>query len=176
MSIARDMLRAWAAPRAVIRARAAGAGESQALAVIIGAGLLSFLAQWPKAARDAHLDPSIPLDARLGGALMATVFFLPLLAYAFSIGVHSFARLLGGKGTALHSRLALFWAFLAVTPMMLFQGLLQGFSDNPASLTFVQIIVGLGFLWILVSMLIEVHRTAAGPKASIGAIRSDDAI
>jgi hypothetical protein len=166
MSVARDMLRAWAAPRAVFRARADGATDAQGLAVIMGAGFLAFVAQWPKAARDAFFDPTIPLDARLSGALMATVFFLPLLAYGLGFVLHGVARLLGGRGSALHSRLALFWAFLSVTPLMLFQGLLQGFSGNPASVAAVQVVVGFGFLWILAMMLYEAHR----PQ------RSDDAI
>ena len=113
-----------------------------------------FIAQWPVAVRAARFDPSIPLEAQLGGALLACVFFLPLIAYGVALISHGVMRLFR-RGTAYGARLALFWAFLAVSPVMVIQGMLTGFLGHSLAVTLVQIIAGVGFLWMWFQMLIE---------------------
>ncbi len=89
MAVTTDILRAWGQPRGLIREKlAAGLREDRALATVMGAGLLLFVAQWPRLAREAHLDPSVPLDARMGGALLALLFMLPLALYALAALSH----------------------------------------------------------------------------------------
>lgn len=159
MTITRDILRSWRQPRAVIRAKlAAGEREDRALAVLMGASLLLFVAQWPGLSRAAFLDPTTPLDARLGGALMACLFILPLLAYAIALISHLIARVFGGKGSGFGARLALFWALLAIAPAMLLQGLAAGFMGESVTLKLVQLTVLVGFLWIWLSMLIQAEQ------------------
>lgn len=159
MSVIGDIATAWRAPRHLIRAKLdQGLREDRALALIMGAGLLVFVAQWPVAVRSATFDPSIPLDARLGGALMACVFFLPLIAYGIALISQGVSRLFGGRGTGFSARLALFWAFFAVSPVMLIQGLLTGILGHSVIGTFVQIIAGAGFLWMWIQMLIEAAK------------------
>ncbi len=156
MGVITDILAAWRAPRRMIRTKLdQGLREDSALALIMGAGVLVFVAQWPVAVRAATFDPKIPLDARLGGALLACVFFLPLIAYTIALISYGLSRLLGGRGTGYGARLALFWAFLAITPVMLIQGVLTGFLGHAGVVTAVQIIAGAGFLWMWFQMLIE---------------------
>ena len=52
----------------------AGLSEPALLALLLGTMAVYFVAQWPAHARAAALDPSVPLQARLGGALLATLF------------------------------------------------------------------------------------------------------
>ena len=159
MTITADIMRAWLLPRAVIREKlAGGVREDRALAVIMGAGALLFIAQWPILSRAAYLDPATPLQARLGGALMACLFVLPLLGYAVAQISHLIAKVFGGRGSAFGARLALFWALLSVTPAMLLQGLLAGFLGQTAAVSAVQLAVMIGFLWIWLSMLAEAER------------------
>ncbi len=69
----------------------------------------------------------------MGGALMATLFLLPPLAYLLAAISHLVARAFGGKGTGYGARVALFWSLLAVSPLMLLQGLVRGFiGEGPA--------------------------------------------
>jgi hypothetical protein len=160
MTITTDILRSWRRPRTVIREKlAAGEREDRALAVLMGASLLLFVAQWPSLSRAAFLDPTTPLEARLGGALLACLFILPLLAYGIAAISHLIARALGGKGTGFGARLALFWAMLAIAPAMLLQGLTAGFIGASPALWLVQTLVLVGFLWIWLSMMIQVERT-----------------
>ncbi|MCF1709915.1 YIP1 family protein [Tabrizicola sp. J26] len=158
MPVTTDIVESWRNPRAVLRRRLDSAREADALAVLMAACGLIFVSQWPGLARAAHLDPSIPLDARLGGALLGAVFLLPPIAYGIAALSHLVARAFGGKGDWLGARLALFWALLAVSPLMLLQGLVAGFMGKGPALTLVGAGVGLVFVlqWIL--GLIEAER------------------
>lgn len=127
MTVVADILATWRSPRAVLRDKLASPPrEDRALAVLAGACLLIFVAELPGLARAAHLDPSVPLEARIGGALLATLFVLPLVLYALAGASHLVLRLLGRAGSAYGSRVALFWSLLCIGPMMLVQGLLAG--------------------------------------------------
>lgn len=160
MSVTIDMLRSWRDPRGVLRARLAqGVREDRALATVMGACFLIFVAQWPRLSREAFEDPTVPLDARMGGALLGIVFLLPLLLYVVAAASHLAARLLGGKGTWFSARLALFWALLATAPAMLFSGLVAGFVGPGAASLIVGLLVLAGFLYLWLNMLIEAQRT-----------------
>jgi hypothetical protein len=157
MSITGDVIWAWRAPRALIRSKLAeGVHEGQALALLMGSALLIFLSQWPKHARTAHLDPSVPLDARLGGALLACVFLLPLIAYALAGCARLIARILGRKGSGFGARLALFWALFAISPLMLLDGLLRGLIGAGGGVAMAIFSIGVlaGFFYLWGNMMI----------------------
>lgn len=159
MTVTLDILSTWRRPRSIIRAKLAqGMREDRALAVLMGACALLFLAQWPALSRAAHLDPSVPLDARLGGALLATIFILPPVLYALAALSHLIARAFGGKGSPYGARLALFWALLCAAPLVLFHGLVAGFLGQELQVTVVGVIVFLAFLWLWLTLLIEAER------------------
>ena len=75
MSIVLDILRTYRAPREVARRRIGNtAREDRAIAVLMGACLLIFVAQWPRLALETHVDDSISLEARMAGALFGWLF------------------------------------------------------------------------------------------------------
>ncbi len=159
MTITRDIMQSWRSPRAVIRRKLdEGVREDRLLAVIFGACALIFVSQWPLLSRAAFEDPSVPLDARLGAALMGIVFLGPLIAYGLAALSHVVARLLGAKGTHSHARLALFWALLAATPLLLVNGLVAGFVGQGPVVVIVGLLVLAGFAYLWLAMLIEVER------------------
>lgn len=159
MAITTDIVESYRRPRAVVRRRLDDVpNEGRALALLMGACLMIFISQWPGLARAAHLDPSVPLDARMGGALMATLFLLPPIAYALAALSHLAARAMGGQGTGYGARIALFWSLLAVSPLMLLQGLVRGFIGPGPALGATGIVVGLVFLALWINALIEAER------------------
>ena len=159
MPVSTDILESNRRPREVFRRKlAGGAHEGRALATLIGACLLIFVAQWPGLARAAYVDPAIPLDARMGGALLGTLFLLPPIAYGVAALSHLVARAFGGKGNFFTARLALFWALLAVSPLMLLQGLVRGFIGPGPALTLVGLAVLAAFLALWVISLLESER------------------
>lgn len=159
MTVTTDMLATWRRPREILRAKLAqGQRDDRALATLMAACLLLFIAQWPGLSRAAHLDPAIPLDARIAGALMATIFLLPPIMYAIAAASHLVARVFGGKGSYYGARLALFWALLCIAPLMLFHGLVAGFIGQGTQLLAVGVLILLAFLWLWITLLIEAER------------------
>ena len=136
MAVTAEIARSWRAPRAALRRQLdGGAGEDRALIYLVVACLLIFVAQWPRLAREAHLDPSVPLDARVGAALLGWMFMAPLIFYALAALSHLLARLFGGQGSWFSARLALFWTMLVVSPLWLFYGLVAGLIGPGAAQT-----------------------------------------
>lgn len=141
------VLQSWWAPRRVVRGLA-DMPDRALLAVLLFAMLIFLIAQAPGHARAAHLDPSVPLEARMGGAIMAVMFLMPLLAYGVAALVSGLVRLTRWRLDPRHSRLALFWALLAIAPIMLLSGLVEGFIGPGPALTLCRTISGIGFIVI----------------------------
>jgi len=156
MSATLDIFQSYRRPRAVIRRHLArGVNEGRVFIFLVGACLLVFIAQWPRLSREAYLDPSVPLDARLGAAMLGWLFIAPLFFYALAGVSYLVARLMGGQGSTFGARLALFWAMLVVTPLWLLQGLVAGFIGAGPQLTIVGILLLGAFFWVWISSLIE---------------------
>ena len=161
MAITSEILASYRRPADTVRRLLAGPErEDRALIMIMAASAIICVAQWPVAARRAHFDPSIPLEARIAGMLLATVFLLPLLAYAVAGLSHVVLRLLRGRGTFYRARIALFWALLSVSPLMLLNGLVAGLIGTGPALSATGALIFAAFLWIWGAGL---HAAEFGP-------------
>lgn len=159
MPVSTDIVRTYRAPRQVIREKLAGGErEDRALATLMGGCLLVFVSQWPLLSRAAYLDPSVPLDARLGGALMAWLFIAPVAAYVIAAVSRLLAKVFGGRGTWFGARLALFWALLAASPLWLLNGLVAGFVGPGVALNLVGLLAVGAFLVFWGAGLWEAER------------------
>ncbi len=77
------------------------------------------------------------------------------MLYALALLAHGLARLVGGQGSAYGARLALFWALLAASPLILLHGLVAGFIGPGPGLQGVGLIWCGVFLWFWLSGLRE---------------------
>lgn len=155
MSVTKDIPATYRGPRRVFaRLLTMGPREDRLLAFLISGCVLAFVAQMPKLARDAHLTGQ-ELNMLLGGALLGVVFIAPLLLYTLALLTHWVARIAGGQGDAYRARLALFWAFLAASPLMLLNGLVAGFIGPGPGLTLVGALWFVIFLWFWVSGMVQ---------------------
>ncbi|MFM7446797.1 MAG: hypothetical protein ACKO2N_23380 [Tabrizicola sp.] len=68
---------------------------------------------------------------------------------------HLVSRTLGGRGSWYGARIALFWALAAIGPLLLLQGMVAGMIGPGPALTAVTAVVGVGFLWLWITMLHE---------------------
>lgn len=164
MSATDDILRSYRAPRAVMRSLLArGRSEPWALSILLAALAVIFVAQWPRLSRIAHLDPDQPLTGLMLGTGLAALAALPAF-YLLAGASHVIARALGGRGSFYGARLALFWALLAASPLMLLQGLVAGFIGAGAQLTFVSAAVGLVFavIWLAALRVAEFEHPGGG--------------
>lgn len=141
------ILESWWAPGRVVRSLR-GMPDRALIVVLMAAMLIFLIAQAPGHARAAQLQPEVPLGARMGGALLAVMFMMPLLAYALAALVSALSRLTPWPVAPLDSRLALFWALLAVAPAMLLAGITAGLLGPGAALGLTRAVAGLGFLVI----------------------------
>ncbi|WP_380052041.1 YIP1 family protein [Falsihalocynthiibacter sp. SS001] len=166
MSLTRDMLQSYGAPsKPFARQLREGVGEARLLAYLMISMVVIFIAQLPRLSREAVLDPSIELDARVGAAIMGWLFLMPLALYALSFVLFIFQKLIGMKAHAFTTRMALFWSFLVSTPLWLLQGLVAGIIGVGPQLTVVNIILAI----VLIGMLVVCLRAAA---AYLGALET----
>ena len=153
MAVTDDILATYRGPRAVVTRLLQGERhEARALAYLLAAVIVIHIAQWPGMARAAFLQPDVPLSQRMVAALLAVLAAVPVL-YGLAAVSHLVARAIGGRGSYFAARIALFWALLATTPLMLFQGMVAAFSGPGPQLTLVGLLVFGVFLWFWISGL-----------------------
>ncbi|WP_101069134.1 YIP1 family protein [Roseovarius salinarum] len=155
MAVTRDIAATYRGPgRVMRRLLEMGSREDRALALLMSGCAVVFVAQWPRLAREAHLTDQA-LNALMAGTLMAVMLILPLLLYALAFVSLGVLRALGRPVTGHATRLALFWAFLAASPLTLLHGLTAGFIGPGPALDLVGLAWCGVFLWFWVSNLRE---------------------
>jgi len=127
MALTADLVASYRRPGAVLRRHlAAGAREDRALAILMLACFLIFVAQWPRLARSAVTDPERGFAALAAPEMFVWMVVAPLFFYGLAAASHLVARALGGQGSWFGARLALFWALFAAVPLWLLRGLVAG--------------------------------------------------
>ncbi|MCB1334215.1 MAG: YIP1 family protein [Roseivivax sp.] len=161
MPLTRDIVATYRGPgRVVRRLLAMGQREDRALAFVMAACVLMFVARWPALARESHLSGG-DLNMAMGGTLLAVVFILPLILYLLAGLSHLVARVFGGTGSYYGARLALFWALLAATPLALLSGLVGGFIGPGPAQTVTGLAWSVAFLWFWGAGLTAAERQGA---------------
>lgn len=151
MPVTRDIAATYRGPgRVMRRLLTMGEREDRALAIIMAGCLIAFVSSWPGLQRQAHFTGE-ELNPLLGGALMAWIFLAPLLFYLIALISLFVLRAIGGKLSGFDARLALFWAFLAASPVLLLHGLVAGFIGPGLQKNVVGAIWVAVFLWFWVS-------------------------
>ncbi|MBQ1202535.1 MAG: hypothetical protein IIX61_01790 [Loktanella sp.] len=133
MPVTSDIVRTWRAPRAVMRdILAQGRREDRAIAYLLIACFLIFVAQLPRLSRlatgfDLAPGAEIPaMDRLVAYEFLAWLMVWPLFLYFLAAIVHLIARAIGGKGSMYSARIALFWTMLATSPAILLHGMTRG--------------------------------------------------
>lgn len=161
MSVLRDIAVSYRGPQPVVaRHLATGAREDRALVILMAACVVFFISSWPRLARIAHLEDK-ELNPLLGGSLLGWIFIAPLAFYTLSWLLGVILGVLGWKGGGYGSRIALFWALLAASPLVLLNGLVAGFAGPGLALSVVGLIWILVFGWFWVAGLQQAGRTPA---------------
>ena len=155
MPVTTDIVATYRGPRRVMRRLLdMGTREDRALAILMAGCVVAFISQWPKLSREAYLTGQ-ELNPMLGGALMAWIVIAPPALYAVALISQLILLSLGARPTGFGTRLALFWAFLAASPLMLLNGLVAGFIGPGPALQSVGLIWVLVFGWFWISNMRE---------------------
>ena len=159
MSIALDIVRTYRTPREVLRRRIGSTErEDRALAILMGACFLIFVAQWPRLAREAFADDTVELNGLMAGALFGWVIIAPLFFYTLALLVHWALVAFRRASSGYMSRVALFWALLAAAPMWLLSGLLTGFIGETPATSMVAILALGAFLVFWGAGVVEIAK------------------
>jgi len=157
MAISSDILRSYRAPRAVLGERLAlDRREGRALIYLMLACALIYVAQWPRLARQAHVSDAIPFDGLMVGALFGWLFLAPLFFYAVGALLGLLLRFLRRGADPFAARLALFWALLAISPLVMVQGAIAAVA-GPGALA---LVTGLAVLAAFLAILVAGLRVA----------------
>ncbi len=158
MPVTSDIVATYRGPgRVVRRLLDLGQREDRALVFVMAFCVVAFIAQLPSLSRRAHLE-GLELNMLMGGALLGTVIILPLFFYLLAFISYGAARLVGGKGSAYGARVALFWALLSSTPLVLLNGLVAGFIGPGPTLSVVGLVWVAVFLWFWLTGLRQAQR------------------
>ncbi len=158
MSVTNDMMRTWRAPRVVMRELLSqGQREDRALAFLMIACIVIFIAQWPRLSRiaagfDLAAGADVPeLSQLIAYEFLGWLMVWPLMFYAIGAVSHVVAKLVGGQGSWYTARLALFWSLLATTPAALLYGMMAGFLGNTAGTQLVGVfwLGAFAIIWML---------------------------
>ena len=158
MSVTADIAASYRAPgRVMRRLMARGQREDLALVFLMASCAIMFITQMPRLARQAYLTGQ-DRNMLLGASLFAWIFIAPLLFYGLAALSHMVARLFGGAGSWYGARLALFWSFLASTPVLCLYGLVAGVIGPGPQLQAIGALWVAVFLWFWISTLRQAER------------------
>ena len=131
---------------------------------MLGCGLV-FVGQWPRLQREAYLSGA-DLQPLVGGALFAWVFAMPVIFYALAWVVHLGSRALRRPVGAFGSRMALFWALVAASPLWLLNGLTAGMVGPGPALALVGALAAGAFAWFWAAGLRAAHAVETRGEAA----------
>lgn len=158
MAVTSDIMESWRRPRRVMRRHLdRPRSEAFAFSLLFTFLLVAFIAQWPVASRASFLQPEVPIFQRMLAAGMGLLATIPLW-YGLAALSRLVAGALGGRGTWFSARLALFWALVAVSPLLLLQGLALAFLGYGTQTTVLGAGVALAFLALWIILMIEAER------------------
>jgi len=161
MAATTDILATYRNPARVLQRKVSeGVVENRSLIYLMIGCLMMFVAQLPRLSRQAHLTGE-DFQMLMGGTLMAWMFIAPLVFYILAGLVQGVVKLLGGAQTAPATRLALFWALLAASPLVLLWGLTAGFVGPGPAMTAVGAVWIGCFLWFWIFGTIGAGRASA---------------
>lgn len=136
---------------------ARGRSEPWAFALLVSFMIVAFVAQWPGASRASFYDPSRPISAQMLAIGLGILAFIPVW-YLLAALSHWISKAMGGQGDHYGARLALFWALVTVSPLMLLLGLVKGMIGPGPGLSATTILTGVAFLSFWILNLIEAER------------------
>ena len=132
MAVATDIVRAYAGPRRTARLVLSKVDtESKALALVMIGCTFLFIAQFPELVLQGRTNAGQPtLAAMAAGRFIGTLLFAPLMFYLLAGATGALMRLLDRQISWLHSRVSLFWAVLAASPLVLIEAVAGGLQLN----------------------------------------------
>ncbi len=158
MSILMDIGAAFRSPRKQMQHQLSIMTEPRTLMLGLTACFLSFVADLPGLAAGvtAAGESSDILNGKLGALFIWRVLFGTLFLYAIAAVFRLILKLFKGQGTWAQTRLALMWAVMVATPLVLISGICKVFTPPPVFLV-ASLLTTVVFFWQWVTCLAVVE-------------------
>ena len=159
MPVTQDIVRTYRGPRRVVGdLLTMGQREDRAIAWLMIGCFVFFLARLPGLQRLAVLEGG-DFQRDTIYAFFALMMIAPLLFYAVAGIAYLVMRVAGRTITPYGARVAIFWGWLASTPLALLYGMLAGFNGLEHSGTVLVGYIWTGFVaWFWVAGLLEASK------------------
>ncbi|MCB2130045.1 MAG: YIP1 family protein [Rhodobacteraceae bacterium] len=165
MAVIDDIAATYRGPRRMMaRLLSQGRDEARVLAWLLAGLIVAYVAQWPVIARAdalAGAGSAVPAVQRYVAAFLGVLALIPVF-YLVAALSRLVMQLFRGRGSFHASRLVLFWAFLALAPVMLVRGLVAGFAGPGVASGIVDGLALVAFLWFWFSGLTVAEFGEAG--------------
>ena len=153
MPVVNDIVQTYTTPRNIFQSRLElTVTEGRAYAYLLAGCFVQFIARLPELA-NTHLfnDSGISFVAASSGNFLGLVVFGPFLFFLLAGIANLLARLANRRCSWRNSRVVLFWAFLAVSPLALLNGIASAAIGVELLSWILQGAQGLAFLffWVL---------------------------
>jgi hypothetical protein len=163
MSILSDIAAAYRSPQREMAHQLTIATEPRILMLGLTACFLSFIADLPGLAADVTYagESSDVFNGKLGALFIWRVLFGTLFLYAIAAVSHLILKPFKGQGSWTGARLALMWAVVVATPLVLISGICKVFTPPPVFLV-ASLLTTVVFFWQWVTCLavVEFPRSA----------------
>ncbi|MEO9682208.1 MAG: YIP1 family protein [Tateyamaria sp.] len=159
MALTRNIAATYRGPGRVVSAILNGeAREDRLLYILLTACAVIFVAQAPYQAREAHLDETVPLQARLYWSAFLWIFLFPLVMYVIAAFVWLVNRVVPSPPSGHDIRAVLFWSLLASSPIILLLGLTAGMIGPGPALQSIALLWCLVFAWFWIAGTLAARR------------------
>lgn len=159
MPVSRDITRMYRRPRQVVgELYAMGPREDRAVMWLIIGCFLMFISRLPALQRDA-VNTGSDFQQDTIYAFFTLLMLLPLVFYLIAAILHGITKVMRPNIKSYGARVAVFWGWLAATPIALFYGLLAGLNglEHPGT-TMIGALWLAVLLWFWISGLAEVSK------------------
>ena len=164
MALVDDISTAYRRPRQALAAQLREIGEGRIIIFAFLFGFFTFLSRLPGlslATRGGAHGYSFTNQALI--QFIGSVFWIPLMLYLLAALSHAVLLPFGGRASWQQARLALVWAALVTSPLVLLGGALKVFAPSQVFLI-VSITTAMVFLWQWAVCLRLVEFPAQGGK------------
>ncbi len=162
-SLTSEILTTYRYPRLSFeRQLAKNVGDDRILFYGMLACFLAFVARIPSLYHDSMPSGSPPVYAVVSFHFAVSLLMAPLLLYSIAAVSHILARAFGGRGNWRSARLALFWTVLAMSPLVLFAGIV-GVAAHPWISGTLLILIAILFFSYWIQCLIRVEFSSGRP-------------
>ena len=134
------------------------ARERDLLLLAFTGTIILFLANIPVQIAELGIKAEIEKSTYIPMLGFISIFFMPLFLYFISSLLFMILKIFNGNASFYDLRLALFWSLNVAAPLLIINGLLNGFFINFGGIKYISAFLQCGVTWIICTMVSEAEQ------------------